>query len=407
MSIKKMTTAALFAIATAGLLLLGGTIGFQQLSGADDPKPPTRTKPLAKDAPDKAKPDEKGDDQVKHATVIHPVAAEAPPTKDFTGRLEAAQTVDVVARADGRLEAIRCKTGASVKKGDILFEIDSIVAKENVMKAEANLAAAQARLAASEADYQRVQALAKNNAVAREDVERKATLAKVDSAAVRLAEVDLMRARRELDATHVTAPIDGVAGRIQINAGGPVSANKTVLTTIQVLSPMQVVFEMDQDSYLRYQKMVRAGKLDKEGSPLLMNLGQEEGWSHKGKLISFDDRFDAQNAAIRVHGIVPNPNRVMVPGMSVTVRVEFGPSRRVVVVPYNAVLNVGGKVFVWVVADGQAQQRVVETAETTDAGVTIEKGLNADDWVVIEGGQNLQSGDHVETKKAGTPKRDE
>ncbi len=260
---------------------------------------------------------------------------------------------------------------------------------------------------ASEADYQRVQALAKNNAVGREDVERKATLAKVDAAAVRLAEVDVVRARRELDATRVAAPIEGVVGRIQVNAGGPVAANKTVLTTIQVLNPIQLVFDMDQDSYLRYQKMVRAGKLDKEGSPLLMNLGQGEGWPYKGKLLSFDDRFDSQNGAIRVRGIVPNPNRVMVPGMFVSVRVMFGPSRRVLIVPQNAIMSHSGHLFVWVVADGQAQRRTVKAAESTEAGTVIEKGLNADDWVVIEVGQQLKPGDHVEPKKVRTAKGDE
>ena len=394
MSIKKITTAALFAIATAGLLLLGGALGFQRLTGADEqdqPKPQSRsqTKPRTEQPPVAKAKDEKATG--KHAKVVHPIRRDAPPTQDFSGVLEAGRTLDVVAGADGRLGQIMCKTGATVKKGDTLFEIDSAAAKENLIKAQTNLQAAEAKRKQSEAEITRMQKIGANaSVVPLADLERARATAEIDAAMHKIAQIDLDRARRELDATRVVAPGDGTVGSIRVNDGSPVSANKTVLTTIQVLDPMRVVFELDQDSYVRYKQAVRTGQVEKTGAPLMLSVGPEPGWPYKGKILSFDDHFDPAKGTLRVTGILPNKDHELIPGMFIGVRMVFGATRRLLLVPEAAVLSDRGKQFAFVVSDNKAERRPVKLGQHCDDGVEVLEGLTQDDWVAVEGASRLK-----------------
>jgi RND family efflux transporter MFP subunit len=403
MSIKKLTNVAVLVIAAAGLLLIGGTLGLQRDTGAAEPdksqqRKPAAEKPLTeKDAPSPARP-----------LVSRPQLRDAAPFEEFRGRLEPALAIDVPARASGRLENINCKAGANVKKGQVLFEIESTIPKENLLKAEANLMVAEAKRRASETDTKRLRALAQNKAVSQEELDRALSTVEIDQASIQIARIDIERAKRELDATRVTAPCDGTVARIQINPGSHVVADKTILTTVVVLTPMQIVFDMSQLSFQRYQRLLKDGQVKKEGNPLTMGVGEEDGLPHKGMLASFDDRFDPDKNTIQVRGVVPNPAKDFLPGMYVRVRLQFGPPRHVLLLPEDALVSESNKFFVMVIKDNKVERRPVKLGwHNGDRQWVVEEGLDKDDWVVIEGAKSLRPGDRVEPRRANNPRRPE
>src|SRR5262245_360691 len=386
-------------VAATGLLLAGGALGLYRNTGAAEPQEPQKPKPVAA----KPKADKNPPATPDGPLVSKPVAREAAPFVEFQGRLEAALSVDLVARTTGRLEHVGCQSGAEVKKGQVLFEIEAAGAKENLTKAEANLMLAETKLKLSESTYKRLQALRNNNAVPLEEVERAFGAAEVDKAQVQIARLEVDRGHRELNATRVTAPFDGTLGRIQVNAGGHVTAEKTILATVMVLHPMQVVFEMDQNSFLRYQRLLKDDKVKKESVPLLMEIGDRgtpEDQMHKGQLAAFGDRFDPAKGTIQVRGMFANTGKDLLPGMTVGVRMMFGPRRSVLEVPTRAILSDENRYYVVVINDKKVERRWVKLLQQDGDRYQITEGLDRDDWVVIEGAQKLHPGDQVEPRRA-------
>jgi RND family efflux transporter MFP subunit len=400
MSIKKLTNVALMALATAGLLIAGGALGLHRNTGAAEPGEPQQPKPAA------AKPKAEKDPPAAPdgPLVSKPVPREAAPFADYSGRLEAALSVDLVARSSGRLESIACKAGAEVKKGQVLFEIETTGLKENVMKAEANLKLAEGKLKVTNASYLQLKELYDNNkGLSYLELQRAYGAVVVDEAQVNVAKIDVERARREFDATRVTAPYDGTVGRIQVSAGSHVTAEKTVLASVMVLHPMQVVFEMDQNSFLRYQRLLKEEKVKKEGYPLLMELGDKyapEDQMQKGQLTAFGDRFDPAKGTIQVRGLFANTGKDLLPGMFVRVRMAFGPPRRVLEVPTGALMSDENRFYVLVINDKNVERRLVKVLQQDGDRIQIEGGLDKDDWVVIDGAKELRTGDRVEPRRA-------
>ena len=128
--------------------------------------------------------------------------------------------------------------------------------------------------------------------------------------------------------------------------------------------------------------------------------GEENGFPHEGTLESFDDRVDAQTSTVRVRGSLPNPGRLLLPGMFMRVRMTFGPLRAVLEIPEEAILSDQGHKYVLVVNDHNVAERRPVTIGPEDNGMRIiEKGLRPDDQVVIAGIARVQPGDTVEPRR--------
>jgi RND family efflux transporter MFP subunit len=373
MSMQKLTTTAAAVIASVGILLVAGGLGMQ-LHGSALPDavpmvareaPPGKgpggeKPPLAQDGPGTRKPaPKKGRPETPRPKVVKPLQRELAPFEDFAGRLEAVRTVEVRAQVGGRVQEVAVKNGQDVTKGQLLFEFDSTQARANLARAEAALDVAEARRKLSATDLERVRRLVANNAVTREEFDKATAAAAVDAAAHKIAKLDMERARRDLDATRIWAPVDGRVGRLQVTPGNQVAGGDgqlTLLATITALDPIHVAFDMDERSFLRYQRLLREGQVKGVGSPLSMSLADEEGFSHQGKLVSFDDQFNSKTGTIRVHGVFRNTDRQLLPGMFARVRMPFGKPRRMLEVPESAFLTNKGKP---IVIEGQYLVRVL------------------------------------------------
>jgi RND family efflux transporter MFP subunit len=129
---------------------------------------------------------------------------------------------------------------------------------------------------------------------------------------------------------------------------------------------------------------------------------------HEGTLESFEGSVNPQTGTVRVRGRFPNPGQVLLPGMFARVRMNFGPPRAVLEVPEEAILSDQGKRYVLVVNDRNvAERRPVSLGPTENGMRIVEKGLGAEDWVVIAGLAQVQPGDPVQPRKQAMPKRPE
>jgi RND family efflux transporter MFP subunit len=412
MFLHKLKTGIVILIALVGILLTGGglAVGLRANAGPEAEPPSTGevSKAQAADRAEQAR-DKPAAEAPRTVTVSRPVRREAAPYELYTGRLEPLRAVEVRPAVSGFVQAVVFKAGAEVQKGDLLFELESGALRLAVQKAEADLVLAEAKKKQSDADLERARKLIATGQLSREESDKFAGQAAAAAAGIETARVEVARAQLDLESTKIRAPMSGQVGRPLVEAGtlvfrGPDRA--TVLTTVTSLDPIGLTFDIDERSYLRYQRLLREQKVKGVGSPLRMAVADEEGFPHEGTLESFEDRVSPQTGTMRVRGSFPNPGRLLLPGMFVRVHMTFGPPRAVLEVPEEAILSDQGKKYVLVVNHGKVAERRAVTLGPADNGMRIvEKGLREEDWVVITGLADIHPSDPVEPRKKATPKR--
>jgi RND family efflux transporter MFP subunit len=412
MFLRKLRTGIVVLIALVGILLAGSglAIGFHANAGqpgaSQNNGEASRAQGADREEQVKDKPAVRG---LQVVTVSRPAQRQAAPFQDYTGRLESRLAVEVRPAVSGFVQKVCFKAGARVKKGDVLFELDPRAARLALDKAEAELALAEAKRKRSRADLERASNLLKTRGIGREDYDKITEQVAAAEAAVKIARVEIDRARLDLEATKVVAPMDGQIGRPLVDPGTLVFRGQdraTLLTTVTSFDPIILNFDMDERSYLRYQRLVREKQVDGAGSVLRMRLASEKGFPHKGTLESVENHVNPRTGSVQVRGIFPNPGQRLLPGMFAGVRMTFGPPSAVLEIPEEAVLTDQGKKYVLVLSKGNVAQRREVTLGQTDNGLRIiEKGLGAEDWVVIAGLGKIQPGDQVEPRKKVTGKK--
>jgi RND family efflux transporter MFP subunit len=414
MFLHKLKTGILVFIAFVGVLLAAGglAVGLHAQAGPKAEPPGPGQVPEAQAAGKEEQVGDKPVPRVPHpVTVSRPARREAAPYQDYPGRLEARRAVEVRPTAGGIVVMVGFKAGAEIKEGDVLFELDPRLPQLALDKAEAELALAIAKKAQSDADLKRATKLMEGNGMTREEFDKIKQQAATAEAAVKTANVEVARARLELNATKVRAPMSGQVGRPLVDPGTLVFRGQdraTLLTTVTSLDPIGLIFNMDENSFLDYQRLLRDKQVKGAGSPLRMQLaGEKNGFPHEGTLESFDDSVNPKTGAVPVRGSFPNPGRLLLPGMFVRVRMTFGPPRAVLEVPETAILPDQDKKYVLVVGEGNVVQRRAVTLGWADDGMrVVEKGLGEDDWVVVAGLNALHPGDSVEPREKATPARE-
>lgn len=163
-----------------------------------------------------------------------------------------------------------------------------------------------------------------------------------------------------------------------------------------------ITFEVDQKSFLEYQRLKSEGKVHWLGNPFYVSLPDEKGFPRVGRLEALGDQFNAQTGTLEAKGIMPNPDGLLLPGMSVRVSLPSGPPQKDLSVPAEAVLTDQSHHYVLVVNDKDiVERRDVTRGETNDKISVIEKGLSATDRVVVSGLNKLMPGTRVKPRMVG------
>lgn len=324
---------------------------------------------------------------------------------EFTGRLEAVDTVAVRPRVSGYVSAVRFTEGAVVRRGDLLFQIDPrpFQAEVDRLRAERNRSIAIGERATSE--LQRAERLRAENAMSREEADRRAAFAREATAQTAAVDAALAAAELNLEFTRVTAPISGRVGRAIVTEGNLVSTGPgeaTLLTTLVSIDPIHAHFDADERIYLKYIDMARQGTRASARATkyaIGMALAGEDGFPREGHLDFLDNRLDSATGTIRGRAVFRNPTGDLTPGQFVRLRLPGSNAYKGLLIQDRAVGTDLDKRFVFVVkADKTVEYRAVTLGPLVDGLRIVRTGLKPGEQIVVNGLQRVRAGVTVQSE---------
>ncbi len=312
-----------------------------------------------------------------------------PDVEEFTGRLEAANRVEIRPRIAGAIEQVHVKDGAAVARGALLFTIDPRPYQAEVARSEAALATARAQARLADKELQRANTLLSQQAVSRQEAEQLAASLETAQAAVQQAEAAVRTARLNLEYTAVRAPLAGSVSRIDVTLGNFVN-DQRVLTTLVGRGPVHAYFEVGEQTYLRLR---RAPDVQRE---VRMGLADEAALPRKGRVDFIDNQLNPQSATIRLRSSFDNADGLLLPGLFARLRVTTSAPRPVVLTPDRAIGTDQNRKFVWVVGpDKLPQPRPVTLGALVDGMRVLESGVKPGEEIVVGGLQRVRPGQPV------------
>jgi membrane fusion protein, multidrug efflux system len=318
--------------------------------------------------------------------------------EEFTGRLEAVNAVAVRPRVSGYVAAVRFTEGALVRRGDLLFQIDPRPFQAEVDRLRAELERARSTVQRAGTELERAERLATENAISREERERRASFVGESDANAAAVAAALRAAELNLEFTRVTAPIDGRISRAIVTEGNLVTSGPgeaTLLTTIVSLDPIYAVFDADEQTFLRHERLTGSGA-GKAAVPIRMALANDDGFPHVGALNFLDNQLDPATGTIRGRAVFRNADRSLVPGLFVRLRLPGHQQTRGVLIDDRAVGTDLDKRFVYVVnAEQKIEYRAVTLGPIVDDLRVVRSGLANGDRVVVNGTQRVRPGAKV------------
>jgi RND family efflux transporter MFP subunit len=335
--------------------------------------------------------------------MVRPVSDSA----DFTGQLQAVDSVDVRPRVSGYVETVQFKEGTEVHKGDVLFRIDPRPFQAEVDRLAANVAQAQAQLGLAQANATRARKLLAQHAISQEEADSQNTNEQAAKATLAASTAALASARLNLDWTEVRAPIDGRVSNARIQPGNLVSSSD-VLTTVVSVNPVYVYFDVDEQTWLKLDRL-RRDTIKNGHTPRIeatMGLADEQGYPHEGRIDFVDNQVRPGSGTMRLRAVFDHEDGLLTPGLYARVHLQAGQPRPRVLIDDRAVGTDLSNQFVYVV-DGQhkVEYRKVDTGPLFHGLRVIDNGLNAGDVVVVNGLQHVRPGAQVNPQQVAMDAR--
>lgn len=321
-----------------------------------------------------------------------------------TGTTVALNSVNLVARVEGYLDAIEFTDGTFVKKGKELFVIQPEPYWEQLKAAQATVAANKADYEYSKLEYARQQRMYKENATSQNNVEK--WLAKTEASKAELDKAIANEANAAINYgyTHIAAPFDGRIGRHLVDAGNLVgNGAATNLATIEQVDKLYVYFNLNELDLIKLRAAARAEGFkpsDLKTVPVYVNFQNETGFKHKATLDFVNTGLNASTGTMELRAVLINTDNLFVPGLFVQVQIAVSQPKKQLTVPSTAVLydQVGAYLFL-VDKDNVVQQKYVELGVAESGNQAVTKGLTAEDQVIVNGLQNATPGNKVTVQK--------
>ena len=346
-------------------------------------------------------------------TVATPNAQEVQEWDEFTGRIDAVETAEIRPHVSGTLDSVHFKAGQLVKKGDLLFMIDPRPFQAVLDRAEAEVKRASTKVELTKMETDRAERLISTKAISNEEAETKRMTFRESSAALDSARATVKAAALDVEFCSVRSPIDGRISRAIVTQGNYVAGAAgiaTLLATVVTADPVYVYADVDEATFLKYQRLTAAGKgthLSDKKTQAEMKMEGEETYPHKGSIESFDNRIQGTTGSIMVRTIFDNKDGAMRPGAFVRMRLPAGPPYKALMVDEKAIGTAQGRKFVLTVDEKMMSvYKPVETGPLIDGKRVIRTGVTDKDSVIVNGLAKVRPGMPVapEPEKAAEKK---
>lgn len=329
--------------------------------------------------------------------VVETKAQDVPLYLEFVGQTSGLKDIDIRARVEGFLEGVHFQEGSEVKKGDLLYTLESQPFEEKVATRMSGVAEVKTMLAKTKGDLDRVKPLAEINAVSKSDLDAAvaaydATLSSLDAA-----EAQLRAAKIELSYTKILSPINGIIGKTKAKVGDFVGKdpNPVILNTVSQVDTILVTFFITETQYLQLARYKEEEwqQQDKESEGLELILIDGSLYDHKGKADFVDREIDTTTGAILVQASFPNPEKLLRPGLFVKVKLRGRVIKDGILIPQRCVMEMQGLFNVFVVGvDNKVTSREIMTGPKVGSLWLITEGLKAGEKIVYEGLQKVKDG---------------
>ena len=311
-------------------------------------------------------------------------------TKDYVGRVQAIDRVQVRARITGYLEAVLFKEGDFVKEGQPLYSIEPGLFQAAVEQAQAALEGAKASKILTKVQLERATELLKQTYGTPQ--KRDEALAADENAAANIlkAQADLDTAKINLGYTTISSPVTGKISRTLVTKGNVVSPDSGVLTTIVSQDPMYVLFPVSRRDLLGIRGV--GGATDGDGFTITIRFSNGAIYPHKGKIDFRDVIVDQSTDTVNLRATIPNPDGVLIDGELVRVNVDQGKPQERIVVPQSAFLADQQGTYVFAVEDGKAVVRRVKLGGEAGQDFAVLSGVKAGEQIIVEGLTGIRPG---------------
>jgi len=323
-------------------------------------------------------------------TATLPLQKDVTAYKIFTGKTASVASVEIRTRVQGWIEKRHFEDGQVVRKGDVLFTIDSRPYEAEVQQAQADVLTAQTALAFAENDLARREKAFAEQAISELDL--LSSRAERDKAAAGLAaaKARLETARINLDYCTIRSPITGKTSRRLADVGNLVGAGEsTLLTTVVQINPVYVYFSISERDVARYlggtTELHQSGKSE-ASVPVEIAVADEQGFPHPGKMDFVDNSIDPETGTMQARAVVPNDRFLMVPGMFARIRIPAKKLPGALLVPEYATAQDQQGRYLLVAGKGNVvERRGVEIGPKEGEFVVILSGLEKADRVIVNG----------------------
>ena len=304
--------------------------------------------------------------------------------------------VSIVSRCTGTLNEIRVKDGQRVKKGDVLFLIDSRSAENALVHAQADLQTAIANRDNAKLEAESNKELAEQGIISDYLLRKSLNTLQSAEAQVSQASAAVRDAELRLDYCTIKSPVDGLVGNV-LPRVGDVIAEGTTLTRVAGVSEMEASFSLTESQI--HALVSEFGNLEeviKIAPPVILRYKDGSEYQEKGKITSFSGIVDQRTGSVSCYVTFPNPKGELFSGMQGTIVMPFE-WQNAMLVPLTSVVRIQNKVMVYKVgADSLAHSAIVEIEELGDGvRAAILSGAEVGETIVAKGAANVHENDRV------------
>ncbi|HEX4597508.1 MAG TPA: efflux RND transporter periplasmic adaptor subunit [Burkholderiaceae bacterium] len=331
-------------------------------------------------------------------TVMEVKAAPITVYHEYVAQTQAPDTIEIRSQVTGLLEQQAFADGARVHKGDLLYVIDQRPFEAQVAQAKATVAQAEANLINAQQNLARNGRLIAQHAISQQDYDAAVAQDKASTALVEAQKALLRDSEISLEFTTIRARRDGVMSSSQVKPGALITAQQTLLATLYSVDPMWAVFSISEDRLLELQKRLKhpPGERPDQAPPFRVRLADGSDYALPGKLNFVDAALDQKSGTLQVRISLPNPERLLRPGLFVRVIVPAFENPSAIRVPQKAIQELQGQKSIYVVSAGdKAEERPIVASHQIDSDWVVDSGLAAGERIIIDGIGKVRPGAQV------------